>query len=190
MNKELDKMRKLNKIENYINAPGTFINSRIIKDVGLRNFISNYKWIEDLPTWYYLFNNKNEIKININKTPYILYRTEGLSNDRKHDRFDEFVIEANKMNKQFGFKTNKYPKYINPYKYYAKYLNLKLKYYDSRFNQEIIEANKLKDKTISEAPEYLEYIQSKAYEFYKSIAKEELYDNKKSDSNKIKELKF
>lgn len=169
-------LRELIKLDNCFNAPGSFISQELVQDNELRNFISKYKWIEDLPQWYYLLTYRDDIKIGIKETPYILYRTaSGISSNKKHRKHDMFDNERNEIRKQLDLKLYRYPKYINPFKYYAKFLNLKLEYYDNKFNKEVIKANKIMEKEISQAPEYLNYIRIKAYEFYKSIGREELY---------------
>lgn len=172
MYKDLENLKKLFKIYNCFNAPGSFFSKEVVNDKGLRQYLSNFKWIEDAPQWYYLLNNKTDLKIDIKFNPYILYRvSEGISVNKTNSKYDEFFKEQKMMLKKMGFKINKYPKYINPFRYYTKYLSLKLKYFESRFNKDVIEANIVMKSEMRLAPAYLDMIKSKANEFYLTTKK-------------------
>ena len=174
--KELKKIKKLMKLDNCFNAPGSFVTDEIIKDSGLRKFISNFKWIEDAPQWYYLLNYKKDIRIKIKNRPYILYRlSEGISMGEANGKYNEFIIEKSSMIKKLDFNLTKYPKYINPYRYYAKFVSLKVKYFDEFTKKDIIEANKVMKNELMRAPNYLDEIRKKALEFYKDIGEEKVY---------------
>lgn len=180
VHKTIKNIRRLHTLNNYSYAPSLFMSRELIQNPGLRQFISKYKWIEDIPQIYYLLNHITDINININKIPYILYRTShGVSKNLEDNKYstikDEFTEEAKCIAKDLDLKLIKYPKYINPYRYYSKYLHLKLKYYDNFYNEEVVEANNIMENELKQAPEYLNHIKAKAYEFYKSIGKEELY---------------
>lgn len=169
-NSKKSQISKILKYGNSISAPGVFIKLGLIKDNEMQNFISQFKWIEDLPKWYYIFNiRKEELNYTLVKNPYIMYRTtSGISRTKDNPKNKEFLNERKKMHEQFGMKLEKYPKYVNPYRYYWKLVNLKHIYYDMKFNSEIVEFNRIMHEEIDQASSYLDYIKSKAYEFYES----------------------
>lgn len=175
--KDIRSLESLIRMGNYFNAPGLFMTTELVRDSGLKNAIARYKWIEDLPTWHYLFTQKNDLRINISKVPYVLYRTShGISMNKRNARHSEFDAEQRRMAKDLDLKAFRYPKYVNPYRYYMKYLDLKHRYYDSKWNQEIIEANEIMRREINEAPDYINDIRKKAADFYTSIGREDLYE--------------
>lgn len=175
--KDIRSLESLIRMGNYFNAPGLFMTTELVRDSGLKNAIARYKWIEDLPTWHYLFTQKNDLRINISKVPYVLYRTShGISMNKRNARHSEFDAERRRMAKDLDLKVFRYPKYVNPYRYYMKYLDLKHRYYDSKWNQEIIEANEIMRREINEAPDYINDIRKKAADFYTSIGREDLYE--------------
>lgn len=177
--KDIRSLERLIKITNFFNAPGAFMNPELIQDPGLRNALVKYRWIEDVPTWHYLFTQKNDIRISINKLPYVLYRTsDGISTNKGNSRRPEFEEEQRRMREDLDLKAFRYPKYINPYKYYLKYLDLKHRFYDSKWNRDILDANEIIRKEINEAPDYINHIRTKADAFYKSIGREDLYELK------------
>jgi len=181
--KKLIRLEKIEEIKkrltfgNLFDAPGAFMKTEIIQDKGLMSFLSNYSWIEDLPQWYYIFKNVSNLKLNIKEKPYILYRTtDGISNKRsKHNQYN---LESLKIMKQFYPKSAKYPKYINPYKYYSKFQSIKIKYFDSKMNLRIKGFTNIMKEERKNAPKYLTHIRNEAYNFYKQIGEEQLYDYK------------
>ena len=125
-------IKKVLKFQNPFNTPGAFYSTALIQEDGLRAFISKYTWIEDLPSYYYLFNKRPTIDYAVELKPYILYRSSvGISTNKKNEKNDVFAIELDAMEKDLGMVLNKYPKYVNPYQYYWKLSKLKLKYRDS-----------------------------------------------------------
>lgn len=171
--KNAEQIKKTFRYANIFNAPGTFFSNELIRENGLREFISLYKWIEDLPSFYYLFNMRPKIEYYINIQPYIMYRQSvGISTNNINEKNNVFTIERNKLEKDLDMVLNKYPKYINPHRYYWKFRQLKIKYFDSKYNPEVIKYNRIIDQSLQEASKYLELINFRKLEFYKFIGKE------------------
>lgn len=169
--------KKLINIWNFFNAPGSFMTTEVVNDSGLRKFMSSFKWIEDAPQWYYLLNYKKNLNVKIKTKPYILYRnSDGISMNKENSKFDAYTQERNLMNSKLKFKLTKYPKFINLYRYYVKYLVIKSKYFDAKFNKKVIQANEIIKNEIIVTPDYLKEIRKKSFEFYISIGEEELYN--------------
>lgn len=165
-----DQIRKAFKFHNPFNAPGAFYRTDLIQDEGLRGFISQYKWIEDLSSYYYLFKKKPTLNYGIKIKPYILYRSSvGISNNKKNEKNDVFQIEFATIEKDFGIVLNKYPKYINPYRYYFRLFLLKVKYIDANFNRDVKKYNIIMNEEVEDAPKFLMIIRTRAEEFIKSF---------------------
>lgn len=135
--KNRKKLAKLLKYACVIPAPGVFIDSNYYRRKDLWDYLKQFRLIEDYPTWYYLLNNDEiEINVDVMTTPYIYYRmSSGMSTGNKSDIF---VREEKKLIQVLGVKTERYPKYINIYKYifvFKRYLAKKMKNIES----EIIE---------------------------------------------------
>ncbi|WP_165247907.1 glycosyltransferase [Adlercreutzia sp. ZJ141] len=83
----------------FFSAPGVFLSRRIVKDDGLQKYISQYRNIEDLPMWHYLFNVQcNQIAIGRSVVPYVMYRVgSGISTSFKHEDASQFRIEEEKI---------------------------------------------------------------------------------------------
>lgn len=169
------KIKKYLKYGDILLAPGIFLNYEIIKDKNLLEYILKGNWIEDVPQWEYLFFLKNrELNIKVMKIPYILYRWSiGISNNANHEKNENFIAELNSLKKDknliIGSKTKKKYKYLNPYKYYWKLLNLKVKYIDSYINKDIRDFINYMRGEFIEAQEYLDLIQNRAKDFYNKI---------------------
>ena len=164
-----DQIRKVLKFQNPFNTPGAFYSAALIQEVGLRAFISKYTWIEDLPSYYYLFNKRASLNYAIELKPYIMYRSSvGISNNKKNEKNNVFTIELDAMEKEFGMVLNKYPKYINPYQYYWKLSKLNLKYRDTKTNRDIGTYNAILNEDAKKAQDFLAVLKSKAREFSES----------------------
>ena len=151
-----DQIRKVLKFQNPFNTPGAFYSAALIQEVGLRAFISKYTWIEDLPSYYYLFNKRASLNYAIELKPYIMYRSSvGISNNKKNEKNNVFTIELDAMEKEFGMVLNKYPKYINPYQYYWKLSKLDLKYRDTKTNRDIGTYNAILNEDAKKAQDFL-----------------------------------
>lgn len=168
-----EQIRKVLKFQNPFNTPGSFYSTALIQEQGLRAFISKYTWIEDLPSYYYLFNKRAALNYAIELKPYILYRsTVGISNNKKNEKNNVFTIELEAMEKDFGMVLNKYPKYFNPYQYYWKLSKLKLKYVDAKTNRDIGTYNAILNEEAQKAQEFVVVLRTKSKEFFKSLTHE------------------
>ena len=163
-------IKKVLKFQNPFNTPGTFYSTALIQEDGLRAFISKYTWIEDLPSYYYLFNKRPTIDYAVELKPYTLYRSSvGISTNKKNEKNDVFAIELDAMEKDLGMVLNKYPKYVNPYQYYWKLSKLKLKYRDSKTNPDICTYNTILNDEAQKAQDFLAMLKTKSKEFLKSL---------------------
>lgn len=125
-----DKMKKLLRYKCLIPAPGVFLDSSIYREEKLKEFLYNFKLIEDYPTWYYLLNiRKEKIIIRVLTKPYVCYRVgSGISTNKDSEiEYSNYLEEVKNVNKKVNQKLDKYPKFINPYKYIFKIKTLLIK---------------------------------------------------------------
>jgi len=171
LNNHEDLKKRISKELDYdclIQAPGSFLKTKIIQDKNFQNFVLQFKWIEDYPQWYYLFKKSNRtLKIRVSMKPYILYRTNvGISSTSKHTKNKEFILEKNKINDQFKNKHTILPKIINPYVYIYH-----IKHYmvckEAKHNPELISYDKLRSskKFKSNINHYLNYLKQEAEQY-------------------------
>jgi hypothetical protein len=134
----------------------------LVKDKLLIEHISKFKWIEDYPTWQYLFNNRGvHLKYIASTVPYIMYRSNsGICRNINflNEKNQLFLIEQEQMFEFYGV-TRKFDitkfllKYLNPYNYIRNFFNiLGIK----KKNERII---------IEEAKEYYSLIKDRAGAF-------------------------
>ena len=97
-------------------APGVFLDSTFYRSKELWDFLEQFRLIEDYPTWNYLLNKKEmDIEVEVLTKPYVCYRmSSGVSTGNKNSVFLE---EERKISEVLRVKTNRYPKYVNIYKY-------------------------------------------------------------------------
>ena len=96
-------------------APSVFYNKSVV-NAGLYDFLSQYHWIEDLPSYDYIYKNIKP-RITISTVPLTLYRmNSGISTNANHSKNIEFENEKILINKNIcpRYKKNKY---FNPYQY-------------------------------------------------------------------------
>jgi len=163
-------MRKLQHLYNFLHAPGVFLKGEIAHDKDLMACVSRFKWIHDLPMWHYLFNCKNNLKASLKREPYVLYRVNcGISNNANHAKHVEFKREDKIIHKKVDTQIFKYPKYINPYRYYCKFIRLKVKYFDVNMDKEVrANTNGLK-REMRDSTDYLSLIKQRVCEFKENI---------------------
>lgn len=157
------------KYDNIIEAAGVFYDKSIL-DKEFFDTVKQYKWIDDVPAWYYLFS-KDEFDFKIYSKPLILYRTNvGISNNVKHEKIAGFNEDLRKLNTYIWVNKYKYPKYLNYYTY--KYFLLKIfyKYYYNNFNKKIIEFNNNMEYSRKNAVEYLNFIKKSAEKYNQLIS--------------------
>ena len=112
---------------NIISAPGVFIKKYFYNSPDYKDFISQFKWIEDLPTWYYLFKRDKNIHYQVSTKPYILRRIEcGISTNKNNNKNIDFTIERDAIFKVYEIKNKK----INKSSIKFKILNKGLKLYE------------------------------------------------------------
>lgn len=126
------KVKKILKKDNAFFAPGVFIKREIIKNEDLIQHITMFKWIEDYPTWQYLFMKSGlHIKYKSSCIPYVMYRSNvgiyGNSNALSENR-KMFLLEEERMYKYYGVNRDKVSPnlliYLNPKNYIRKLTHL------------------------------------------------------------------
>lgn len=98
----LDILREEYTYTHIVDTPGVFFKRKFLKE-GLYESMSNYKMLDDIPRWNYIFNQEME-SIHISDNPYILYRIgSGVSTNSSHEKrlvFDSDVRALNKSRKK------------------------------------------------------------------------------------------
>lgn len=111
-------------------APSVFYNKSVVTD-GLYEYLNTYHWIEDLPSYDYIYKN-NKPSITISIKPLTLYRmNSGISTNTNHCKNLEFEKEKKLINETIcpRYKDNKF---LNPYHY----LRVANNYFDKvRYNK-------------------------------------------------------
>lgn len=105
---DLAKGKNANKIGEFIKngivvmyAPTCYYNIKYFRDEKLKEYISQFKYDENISSWNYIFNMTDEpIKYKYIEIPYILYRADsGVSNNENHALRDEYIEDRNKVAK-------------------------------------------------------------------------------------------
>lgn len=163
-------IKKILRYSNIIDAPSVFIKRTIAQDERLIRFVSKYKWLEDAAKWHYLFNEKENLRIAYEKSPKILYRVNGgISKDNSHGKHSSYLEERKKRDKEWGLKAYRYPKYINPYRYYMLLFGGKLRYWDAKKKLIVRERVEAYFKGIEDANGYLKEIRRRSAAFEKDL---------------------
>lgn len=124
----VEKVRQILKYSNPFFAPGVFMKKELIQDKLLIEHISMFKWIEDFPSWQYLFMIR-EADLSYKSTciPYIMYRSDvGIFGNRNasSEKSRLFLLEVEKMHQYYGVNKKNRPicfaKYLNPKNYIRK----------------------------------------------------------------------
>jgi glycosyltransferase involved in cell wall biosynthesis len=113
------------KYDNFLPAPGVFVPCDSLKNEEYYSFISKYKFIEDIPTWHYLYFIK-KIGMDIMYEPFVRYRIGcGISTDKQSKNRNYFNEEKNTIVKDFKLKKYIFPKSVNIYRYMFYFLKKK-----------------------------------------------------------------
>lgn len=87
-------VRKRLEYQTSLETPGVLWKKSLV-DEGLYAALKEYKWIEDVPLWYYLL--KKDIDVEVTGKPIVVYRMDaGISQNKKHEKvtvFDEEVLK-------------------------------------------------------------------------------------------------
>lgn len=152
------------KNDNYLDAPGIFMEKKLV-DNGLISYLGEYSWIEDLPMWNYLLNNRRLKSITLFKTPYIMYRVEvGISSNKNHLKRSEMLEEEIKICNNIYIDRSKRLHYMI-HKYRRILFKRLCKYYYDKFDADMIAFNNNMAKAENEATEYLALIRKNAEDF-------------------------
>lgn len=151
-----------------LESPGMFIKKSIINS-SVYNFLIQFRYIDDVPFIYSLLK-ENTLDVFISDKPYILYRIQsGISTNKKHNKYAEFVNEHKLLNNMI-FVKRKNNKYLNYFKYKYKLKEFLYKYNIlNRYNktiQSFINNTKKEEKF---AVEYLKLINKKARNWEQKI---------------------
>lgn len=121
----LGKSSNLLQVFNFIPAPGAFYKLSLVKDVTLIDYLRQFRYIEDYPLFYFLLNIK-KIDLVVDNHSYVYYRiSSGISTNVTSKLHKEYLKDLEKVRKVIGTKAYILPKYINPYRYYLKYIKIR-----------------------------------------------------------------
>lgn len=164
-NRNKDIKIKIKKMLNYnqcIPSPGVILPPSVWKNEDFKNFLLKYKYIEDIPEWYYLFNvNDFNLKVEINDTPFVLYRRNvGISNHikKKDNPIDN---EYKRIRKEIVAKQDCLPKYLNPYAY-MHFIQSKISVNLIKNKPEIKKSIRKWNDNVKYAAEFIKFIQENA----------------------------
>lgn len=89
-------------------APACCYSIKYFKDEKLREYISQFKYIEDISSWHYIFNMTDEpVRYKYVEIPYILYRADsGISNNDGHELRDKYVEDRDKIAREIFVDSN------------------------------------------------------------------------------------
>lgn len=148
-----------------INAPGVFLKKEIWLDKGMRDFVMQYKYIEDIPMWHYLFNVTNtNFSLLIDENPYILYRKDvGVMSTIKND--NPISQEYVRMRKEIPSNENIKPKILNIYNYEQYIKNLFIEKITSKYNNNILRSINKYKAAYKRVPSYLDIIFKEANKY-------------------------
>ncbi|EEG87027.1 hypothetical protein PROPEN_00696 [Proteus penneri ATCC 35198] len=98
-----------------------------LKDEDLNNYFNEIKYIEDRPLWYFIFKNK-KINIELELTPYVLYRTNVGVTSKSSKFHQEYLNDLKKIDKLF-FKDTGYANKLFKKLYFKILFNIYKKIY-------------------------------------------------------------
>lgn len=160
-------------VENYLehgypfNTGGMFYQAALVQNPGLREYISKYTWIEDLPSVYYMFNHIEDFNFAVYYKPLMIYRnTVGISNNEEHGMNQYFTDEERQIKREIGMKEFKKGLNLNYFRVAFLY-----KYFSLR-SAVIPEKRELKREIYKEtevAQEHIRLIAERAKEFSESM---------------------
>lgn len=111
-------------VKNLMPAPGVFYKLDLVKDKKLIIFLQQFQYIEDYPLFYYLIHIKN-IKMLVDNQSYIYYRVgSGISTNISSSFYNGYLNDQKSIMEIIRPKFDILPKYINPYRYYMKFLRI------------------------------------------------------------------
>lgn len=165
-------LKKNEQVQKYLehgypfNTVGTFYKTSLIQNEGLREYISPYTWIEDVPSIYYLFNKKEALKYSIHYKPYIVYRNNaGISNNKENERNSIFAEEEELIKTKIGMAKFKKGLNLNYFRvaFIYKYISLQANWVPK--NREI---KRNLDMEKDQAHDYLNELKNKSKAFFQT----------------------
>ena len=142
--KKKEKLLWLMRYDNFISAPGTFPPCSILSSKEYLQFISQYRDIEDIPTWQYLLFVK-KVQTEIIFCPYVQYRIgSGISTNTESPARKRFCKERDQIIRQYKLRRYRYPKYLNIYRYLFKLLEIDGKRHRVQVEKELAKFPELK----------------------------------------------
>ncbi len=163
-------IRKMLDYRQCIASPGVLLAVDLWNDQEFLNLVKNFRNIEDICEWYYLFNKyPKEFSLSVDDQPFIMYRTNsGVSESLGRRKDNPIEMEFKAIRKKIPCKEDFLPKYVNPYKY-AHAVKTKLIY--KKWAKEPVVSEHLAawNLSLSGAEEYLRMIKERANRFYQEI---------------------
>lgn len=152
-----------------IHTPGMFFKMHLFDDVCRRN-MQKYKWIDDV-VQFYSFMQNNSLNIQVDMTPYILYRYNvGISTSTRNTNAANGNKEIKIIDREiFTNRTHsKIWQHFN-YKYYKYSIEKRmLQFVYCRSNAVISKFNQEFAKCIKDAQNHLDHINERAEEFFRN----------------------
>ncbi len=163
-------IRKMLEYRQCIASPGVLLVIDLWKDPAFLELVSEFRNIEDICEWYYLFNKYPKVfSLSVDDQPLIMYRTNsGVSESLGRRKDNPIEMEFKAIRKKIPCKEDFLPKYVNPYKY-AHAVKTKLIYKKWAKEPMVSEHLKAWNRSLSGAEEYLGMIKEKADQFYREI---------------------
>lgn len=110
-------IRKMLKYRQFILSPGVFAKKHVFTDE-LMHYIGEYKYIEDIPMWNYMFclDKYKEMNVKVSTEPIILYRTAiNKTEIYKKKIVDEVKEEWDSIRRVIPADIDRAPEWRNPY---------------------------------------------------------------------------
>lgn len=147
-------------------APGVFMSSQLI-DQGLFEALEPFKWIEDVPEWFYLMGRPGT-KVRTETKPLVVYRTDiGVSNN---PRSEAYLKDAAYLRSHVQTRLKLIPKYRNPF-FYMKVIDRNATSLPALIRKEgrkkVYDLKQRMKQENAEASDYTDMIISRADSFYK-----------------------
>lgn len=168
-NKIREGISKMYDYSQCIPSPGVFISIDMWRTSGVIDFISPYKFIEDIPEWYFFLKKyKSPFEIYVEEKPYILYRKNvGVTKKIKSPNNpvnDDFIA----ISKSINFHKNRLKKFVNPFVYLH---FLKSKLLIPIWMNEVSTSSQINNwkQEAKFAKEYINLIKEQADKYLKSI---------------------
>lgn len=112
-------LKEMLKYNQCIPSPGVFMDKKFWVDKGFSDYMMQFKYIEDIPEWDYIFSGKynEEFTVRVVNKPYVLYRRSvGISQNIVRSNDNPIDREYSKIRELIPSREDKKPKWLNYYR--------------------------------------------------------------------------